>query len=321
MQLLARLEVAVLLGEVQRVAERPAARDDRDLVHAVDAGQQLGAQRVAGLVEGDDAALVVVERAARLHAGDDALERGVEVGLRDARRGRARAAKIAASLQMLARSAPVRPGGLAGDHREVDVAPSGLPRVCTLQDRLAAARRRAARRRSGGRSGRGAAAPGRASRAGSRRRSRRGRRVEPKPSISTSSWLSVCSRSELLSEPRWPPTASISSMKMIAGRLLARHRRTGAGCARRRGRRTSRRTRPPTARRTARRTRARRPWPAASCRCRAGRAAGCPSGTVAPSLREALGVAQELDDLLQLGLGLVGAGDVVPADRPTWTPA
>ena len=41
--------------------------------------------------------------------------------------------------------------------------------------------------------------------------------AEPKPSISTSSWLSVCSRSELLSEPRSPPTASISSMKMIAG--------------------------------------------------------------------------------------------------------
>src|SRR4051812_17295733 len=41
-----------------------------------------------------------------------------------------------------------------------------------------------------------------------------------KPSISTSSWLRVCSRSELLSEPRSPPTASISSMKMIAGRCL-----------------------------------------------------------------------------------------------------
>ena len=57
-ELLARLEVAVLLGQVQRVAQRPAARDDRDLVDRVDARQQLGAQRVAGLVEGDDAALV-----------------------------------------------------------------------------------------------------------------------------------------------------------------------------------------------------------------------------------------------------------------------
>jgi hypothetical protein len=40
--------------------------------------------------------------------------------------------------------------------------------------------------------------------------------LEWKPSISTSSWLSVCSRSELLSEPRLAPTASSSSMKMIA---------------------------------------------------------------------------------------------------------
>ncbi len=41
-----------------------------------------------------------------------------------------------------------------------------------------------------------------------------------KPSISTSSWLSVCSRSSCpppMPAPRWRPTASISSMKMIAG--------------------------------------------------------------------------------------------------------
>ena len=40
-----------------------------------------------------------------------------------------------------------------------------------------------------------------------------------------------------------------------------------------------------------------------------------PFGHVRAELGEALGVAQELDDLLQLVLGLVGAGDVVPADR------
>ena len=41
-----------------------------------------------------------------------------------------------------------------------------------------------------------------------------------KPSISTSIWLRVCSRSSLpppMPDPRWRPTASISSMKMIAG--------------------------------------------------------------------------------------------------------
>ena len=41
-----------------------------------------------------------------------------------------------------------------------------------------------------------------------------------KPSISTSSWFSVCSRSSLpppSPAPRWRPTASISSTKMMQG--------------------------------------------------------------------------------------------------------
>ena len=41
-----------------------------------------------------------------------------------------------------------------------------------------------------------------------------------KPSISTSSWFSVCSRSSWpppMPAPRWRPTASISSMKMMQG--------------------------------------------------------------------------------------------------------
>ena len=50
--------------------------------------------------------------------------------------------------------------------------------------------------------------------------------VGSKPSISASSWLSVCSRSSLATTAPWParrwPIASISSMKMIAGRPLAR---------------------------------------------------------------------------------------------------
>ena len=43
---------------------------------------------------------------------------------------------------------------------------------------------------------------------------------DSKPSISTSSWLSVCSRSSWpppKPAPRWRPTASISSMKMMEG--------------------------------------------------------------------------------------------------------
>ena len=40
-----------------------------------------------------------------------------------------------------------------------------------------------------------------------------------------------------------------------------------------------------------------------------------PFGTFAPSSRKRSGSRQEVDDLLQLGLGLVGAGDLVPLDR------
>ena len=55
------------------------------------------------------------------------------------------------------------------------------------------------------------------------------------------------------------------------------------------------------------------PWPAASCRCREGRAAGCPWAR-ARRAPEALGVAHELHDLAQLVLGLLHPGHVVPAD-------
>ena len=57
------------------------------------------------------------------------------------------------------------------------------------------------------------------------------RPVVEKPSISTSSWLSVWSFSPEMSMPRLPPTASSSSMKMIAGscfRATANRRRMRA---------------------------------------------------------------------------------------------
>ena len=52
-----------------------------------------------------------------------------------------------------------------------------------------------------------------------------------KPSISISSWFSVWSFSPLMPKPRCPPTASSSSMKMIAGsflRAMRNSRRTRA---------------------------------------------------------------------------------------------
>ena len=140
-----------------------------------------------------------------------------------------RAAKIAASLQMFARSAPVSPLVWRA-RRPRSTSPSGLPRVwtsriCSRPDT------------SGGetkiwRSKR----PGR-SRAGSSLSRRFDAAMttswsDPrKPSISTRSWFRVCSRSELLSLPRRPPTASSSSMKMIAGafsRAIVKSRRIRA---------------------------------------------------------------------------------------------
>ena len=187
-----------------------------------------------------------------------------------------RPAKIAASLQMLARSAPVRPLVWRAISSRSTSSASGLSRVCTL--RMSAAALEVGRRDEdlAVEAARAAAAPGRASRAGSRPRSRRRCRAPPKPSSSTSSWLSVWSFSPEMSLPRVAPTASSSSMKMIAGRGLARlaeqppdARRAEAGehLDERGGRLREEAWRS---------TRWPRPWRAASCRYRAGRAAGCP---------------------------------------------
>ena len=68
------LQEVVLLGQLHGVAQRPAARDDRDLVHGVGVLQDVAHQGVAGLVVGDGDALLVCHYAALLlGAGDDAL--------------------------------------------------------------------------------------------------------------------------------------------------------------------------------------------------------------------------------------------------------
>ena len=134
-----------------------------------------------------------------------------------------------------------------------------------------------------------------------------------KPSSSTSSWLSVWSFSPEMSAPRVAPTASSSSMNTIAGAALRASRKS-------------------------RRMRA-APSPtnistklAADCAKNVGaglvghglgqqRLAGARRAVQQDPLRhlcaeppEALRVAQELHDLAQLVLGLVGSGDVLPAD-------
>ncbi len=130
-----------------------------------------------------------------------------------------RAALNAASLTMLARSAPEKPGVPRARTERSTSSANGIFRVCT--------RRISSRPRTSGRltTTRRSNRPGR-SRAGS---STSGRLVaaikmtpslDSKPSISTSSWFNVCSRSSCpppSPAPRWRPTASISSMKMIQG--------------------------------------------------------------------------------------------------------
>ena len=131
----------------------------------------------------------------------------------------ARAVSSADSLIRLARSAPVKPGVWPASTPRSMSSPIGLPFECTL--RIASRPERSGRSTTIWRSKR----PGRRS-AGS---STSGRFVAAirmtltlasKPSISTSSWLSVCSRSSWpppMPAPRWRPTASISSMKMMHG--------------------------------------------------------------------------------------------------------
>ena len=205
-------------------------------------------------------------------------------------------------------------GGLAREQREVDVGAERLVAACGPSGSPRGRRRRAGRRRSGGRSGPGAAARGSSLSSRFDAAITTTSSAEPKPSISTSSWLSVCSRSELLSEPRRAADRVDLVDEDDRRRVLARlgeqapdARRAEAGeHLDERGGRLREEVR------------------AGLVRDGLGqqRLAGAGRAVEQDALRhlgaellEALRVAQELDDLLQLGLGLVGAGDVVPADR------
>ncbi len=75
----AGLGVLVLVGQHHRVAQRPAARQDRHLVHRVGAGKRRGDQGVAALVVRRDQLLLLAHQAgALLRAGDDPVDRLVE---------------------------------------------------------------------------------------------------------------------------------------------------------------------------------------------------------------------------------------------------
>mmetsp|Transcript_28067 Transcript_28067/g.56041 ORF Transcript_28067/g.56041 Transcript_28067/m.56041 type:complete len:333 (-) Transcript_28067:425-1423(-) len=130
-----------------------------------------------------------------------------------------RAAKMAASLRRFWRLAPLKPGVRRATASRSTSASTGLPRAWTL--------RMAVRPLKSGRSTltRRSKRPGRR-RALSRTSTRLVAAITmtpglpSKPSISVRIWLSVCSRSSLppaKPAPRWRPTASISSMKMMQG--------------------------------------------------------------------------------------------------------
>jgi hypothetical protein len=228
----------------------------------------------------------------------------------------ARAASSAASFTRLARSAPEKPGV---PRAMVRASTSGRQRHLAhmhLEDLLAAVDVRIRAPRSAGRNGRGAAAPGSSTSGRLVAAIRMTPSLASKPSISTSNWLRVCSRSSLpppRPAPRWRPTASISSMKMMQGRVLlallehVAHAagadadehldEVGAGDGEERHVGFAR-----DGARQQRLTGARRADQQAAFR------------DLAAQALEFLRVFEEVDDLFELGLGFLDAGDVVEGD-------
>ena len=124
------MEVAVFDRDVERVAERLAARHDRHLVDGQRVAHQMGHERVPGLVVGEDALLLLRDDAALLEPGDDTLHRSVEV----LRRDRLRPAAAGEDRRLVGdvREIGARQAGrLARDDLEVDV---GIERLALRVD-------------------------------------------------------------------------------------------------------------------------------------------------------------------------------------------
>ena len=130
-----------------------------------------------------------------------------------------RAARSAASFTRLARSAPEKPGVPRASTRGSTSGASGTLRMWTLRifsrPPTSGLGTMTWRSKRPGRSSAGSSTSGRLVAA-----IRMTPSLDSKPSISTSNWLRVCSRSSLpppRPAPRWRPTASISSMNTMQG--------------------------------------------------------------------------------------------------------
>ena len=137
-QLSAASQELVLSRQADRVAERLAAADDRDLVDRVAVGQQVADDRVAELVVGGDQRSFSL--ITRVFFSGPAITRMIpsSSSCMEISRLPVRAVSSAASLIRLARSAPVKPGVWpASVSRSIALA-SGLPRVWTSRIFLAA---------------------------------------------------------------------------------------------------------------------------------------------------------------------------------------
>ena len=159
-------EELVLARERDRVAERLAAADDRDLVDRVAVGEQVADDRVAHLVEGGDQALLLRHHPGLLlGAGDHAHDPFLELVLADLALARARGQQ-GRLVDQVGEVGAGEAGRLAGERVEVDLPSPAACRACGPRGSSCARGGRAGRRRSGGRSGPDAAAPGRGCRAG-----------------------------------------------------------------------------------------------------------------------------------------------------------
>ena len=226
-----------------------------------------------------------------------------------------RAASSAASFTRLARSAPEKPGVPRAITFGSTSEASGTLRMCTRRifsrpftSGLGTTTWRSKRP---GRSSAGSSTSGRLVAA-----IRMTPSLDSKPSISTSIWFSVCSRSSLpppRPAPRWRPTASISSMKMMQGAFFLpcsnmSRTRDGADADEHLDEVGTRDG-------EERHVRLTRDGAGQQRLAGAGRAdQQAALGDLAAEALELLRVLEELDDLLQLVLGLIDAGHVLERD-------